>query len=79
MTVDEYYNKLCKDVFKYVIDMRKKQPELAILELIYQYALINNLELELVGDAIYDNEEFKSMIASECKIKSRNDVVLEEW
>lgn len=79
MTVDEYYNKLCKDVFKYVIDMRKKQPELAILELIYQYALINNLELELVGDAIYDNEEFKSMIASECKIKSRNDIVLEEW
>lgn len=79
MTVDEYYNKLCKDVFKYVIDMRKKQPDLAILELIYQYALINNLELELVGDAIYDNEEFKSMIASECKIKSRNDIVLEEW
>lgn len=77
---EEYYEQLSKEIIEYVITMRKKFPETKILDLIHNYAWKHNLEIELVGDVLYDNEEFKSMIMCDSKpYFSRKNNTVDDW
>lgn len=80
MGVDDYYFELNSDVIKYVVESIRSHPELTIVELVCEYAFKNNIDIEVIGDAIRDNDEFMSMIAREVRpIYARRNIAVDEW
>ena len=64
------------DIIKYVINNKKN--DVTVLELLCEYAFKNDLEYELVGDAVMDDECIKNVIANEVKLNNRI-VKVDEW
>lgn len=71
------YSQLHDDIIKYVINNKKNG--VTVLELLCEYAFKNDLEYELVGDAVMEDECIKNVIANEVKLNNRVAKVDEWW
>ena len=67
-SVDSEYVQIVHDVLQYICNVRSSgKSKIPILDLIYQYCLINNLDPVKVGDAIHDDVYLTDIIMDECK------------
>ena len=80
---NEGYPFLVNDVLKYIeeIKISDNYENESLIEIIVQYSLNNKIDIRLIGDAISEDEYFKSFIKSDCEFRGSMDVVSNfmEW
>jgi hypothetical protein len=82
--MERYYSFLIADIMVFIDKIKKldTKKENGLLDIIYEYCLKNDIEVELMGDAIASDVYFKSFIQKDCEdrniIKS-NNTPIEEW
>jgi hypothetical protein len=67
MNVESQYNKLVSRVLEYIIEIKGKDAEMSLIGIIEEFCFKNNLEPQLVGDAISSNHYLKKFIEDDCK------------
>lgn len=67
---------LVQDVLKYIIDEKKNNSELSLIDLIYSYCVKKNYNPIMVGEAISDDYYFKTLIANDITAVNVAD---EDW
>lgn len=66
--VEQYYPKIVNLVLKYIVEVRKNKKEFnSLLDIIYDFCMKNDIDVEIVGDAIRSDLEFSEYIAHECE------------
>lgn len=80
---EEEYPFLVNEVMQHINNIKKDDPTAALLDIIYDYCFKNDLEVELVGDAIASDVYFKSFIEKDCQMRNiiQSDISqsLNEW
>ena len=79
---EEEYPFLVNEVMKHIELVKKKDPSAALLDIIYDFAFRNDIEPELVGDAISADVYFKSFIQKDCemhRILQSDNPTMGEW
>lgn len=59
------YPEIVNDLLKYLVSVKPTDKESSILDLILEYSIKTNIELELLGDAISTDDRVKNLIAKE--------------
>ena len=59
------YPEIVNDLLKYLVSVKPTDKEYSILDLILEYSIKTNMELELLGDAISTDDRVKNLIAKE--------------
>lgn len=59
------YPEIVNDLLKYLVSVKPTDKESSILDLILEYSIKTNMELELLGDAISTDDRVKNLIAKE--------------
>jgi hypothetical protein len=81
-TEDEYPF-LVNEVMKHISAIKKDDPTIALLDIIYDYCFKNGIAVELVGDAIASDVYFKSFIEKDCQLHrilpGLEEQSLDEW
>ena len=77
--IEKRYEELINNVIKYITTMKSKygSDKISAFDLVYDYAFKNDIEVEELGDAIYDNEELKKLI--ECDLPKRKSNRVDDW
>lgn len=71
-SLDLEYSKIIKNVLDYIRLKRLAKNSDSILDLIFSFAFENNLDLELVGDAISQDINFKELIQKDMNFEKHN-------
>lgn len=74
--IDLYYSRLSKNALKYVISEKLKDKTIPIVELLTTWCFMNDIEYEVMGDAIFQDPYFKEIINIEIN-GTKNE--LEDW
>ncbi len=64
---DEEYSILVLSVIKHIEQVKTKDSDISLIDIIYDYCFKNNVEPEMVGDAISNDIYFKSFISKDCE------------
>lgn len=76
---DIEYAKLTKDILNYIIAIRTEEPDMKLMDIIFSYCFKNDLDVELVGDAISQDQQFKELIEMDINANKKKDVDLDDW
>lgn len=81
---EDQYPFLVNDIIAYIDEIKKKEKNSALIDIIMDYAFKNGIDVEAVGDAISGDVYFKSFIEKDCQLRrifrSPNDQArLDEW
>ena len=71
-------NKEIKKVFEYVLNVKKKDSNVSVVEAITNYCFDNDIEIEYIGSLIYNCEWFKNFVCDDCKFFD-NENRLDDW
>lgn len=79
---EEQYPFLVNEIMKHIEEIKKDDPDIALIDIIFDYAFRNGIDVELVGDAISTDVYFKSFIEKDCELhrifKSDNNQ-MQDW
>jgi hypothetical protein len=64
----EDYPFLVNEIMQHIEHVKKQDPGAALLDIIFDFSFRNNLDVELVGDAINADVYFKSFIHKDCEL-----------
>ncbi len=70
---DRYYARVVNDVLNFVLSEKSKNYAMSLVDIITSYCFKNDLEPELVGDAISQDFYFKRLIEQDLKAKTIQD------
>lgn len=74
---DETRNpEILKDLMEYVNNIKSKDRETPILDIIMEYTFKNDYDVDVIGDIISEDPYFKSFVESDCKFRLKET---EEW
>lgn len=79
---EEQYPYIINGVIAHIDEVKKADKNVALIDIIMDYAFKNGIEIEAVGDAIANDVYFKSFIEKDCELHNvfRNkEPHLEEW
>lgn len=62
MKIVEDYPLLMNVLLKYIKEVKTKDNSLSFMDIIMDYSLKNNIELECIGDAISTDDYFKALL-----------------
>jgi len=65
---EEEYPFLVNEVMQHITTIKKSQPELSLIDIIYDFCFKYDMDVELVGDAISCDVYFKSFIEKDCQL-----------
>ncbi len=84
--MDKYYASLTSALLGYIFNIREKHPDEPLVQIITQWCFKNDLDPELVGDAISQDFYFKRYIENDCKAYSEyrldgdfNEFQVDDW
>jgi len=74
------YPYLVNEVMQHIEKIKGEDKEMSLVDIIVDYGLKNNVDIELIGDAISNDVYFKSFIKKDCELHRifRTDQP-EEW
>lgn len=67
---------LVQDVLKFIVEEKKNNSEMTLVDLIYSYCVKNNYNPIMVGEAISEDYYFKTLIANDI---TAVNVANEDW
>jgi len=80
ITIEEQYSILISKIMKHIEMVKKAGSKEALIEIVMDYTAKNNIEIELVGDAINSDVYFKSFIEKDCEFhKILRTETPDEW
>lgn len=84
LDLDKIYPFLVNDVMQYIEAIKQKDRGASIIDIIMDYARHENIDVEIVGDAISSDVYLKSFIEKDCQTHNifrsgHGNVVLGEW
>ena len=65
---EDGYPFIVQAVMKYIDEVKSQGSDAALIDIITDFCFKNNLEVELVGDAISSDVYFKSFIEKDCQL-----------
>ena len=68
------YPVLINTLLKYIINIKEKDKETSIMDLILEFSMRNSLDIELIGDAISTDEYFKNILTKDLEMTNYNSV-----
>ena len=63
------YPVLLSELMIFIEKIKKEDTELALVDIIVEFAFQNGIEVELIGDAISEDNYFKSFIKKDCEFR----------
>jgi hypothetical protein len=79
---EEQYPFLVNEIMKHIEEVKKDDQDIALIDIIFDYAFRNGIDVELVGDAISTDVYFKSFIEKDCelhRIFKTNNNQMQDW
>lgn len=74
------YPVLINSILKYIKYVKDKEKNINLLEIIMDYSIKNNIELEYIGDAISTDNHFKTLFQKDLELyKYFKTEKSEEW
>lgn len=82
--LSENYPFLVNDLLKFIDKVKSEthRVSLGLLEIIEDYANMNDLDIRLVGEAISEDDEFTAYVRKDCEVRGilKSDyVTTEDW
>lgn len=71
---NELYPELINKLLKYIISIKEKDKEISIIDLILEYSMRNDIDIELIGDAISSDAYFKNILEQDLSLNNYNTV-----
>lgn len=65
---EDDYPFIVQEVMKYINEIKATDNEISLVDIIMDFCFKNELEIELVGDAISSDVYFKSFIEKDCQM-----------
>ena len=62
----ETYPFLIMEIMEYIKEVKTKEPQTALVDIIVDFSKKQNIDLELLGDAISEDEYLKLFIEKDC-------------
>lgn len=70
--LEKVYPFLINDLMKYIEIIKesfsKNNKGVSLVDIILEYSLKNDISVELIGDAIFSDEYFKSFVKKDCEL-----------
>ena len=82
MNIDEQYPYLVSDVMEYIEEIKEVERDSSLLDIISDFCFKNDIEVEMIGDAIASDVYFKSFLEKDCelhRIFRTTKKPLDEW
>jgi len=76
------YPIIVKEVMKYIEEIKKTDKTSSLIDIVMDFCIKSELQVELVGDAIANDEYFKSFIEKDCSTNGMLKIhqqEMEEW
>jgi len=82
--IEETYPSLINSLMEYIDKIKKKDRTTPLIDIITDFGMKNDIEMEYIGDAIQNDIYFKSFVEKDCKyhnfILSKNkNKKIDEW
>ena len=68
METDMKYSLIVNELLKYICEMRKREKNMSLFDITYDFCFKNNYDCEEVGDAIRNDVYLSDLILDECKL-----------
>lgn len=65
------YPYLINEIMNFIIKIKKKDPDQSLIDIIYDYSFKNEIDIELIGDAISEDVYFKSFIEKDLQFHTK--------
>lgn len=72
--IENYYPYIVNKVMEHIINLKEHKIKMSIFDMICDFCIKNDIDSEIVGDAIRDNVMFTDYIKLDCKI---NKIIVE--
>lgn len=82
---EEEYPFIVRDIMEYIDEIKSKETggfHAALLDIILDFAFKRGFDIEAVGDAIADDQYFKSFIEKDCELHNiikSDSLQMEDW
>lgn len=78
---EDRYPFMVNDILNYICEIKSNGEEIALIDIIMEYAFKNDINVEAVGDAISSDEYLKSFIEKDCELYRiiRTENQNEDW
>lgn len=80
--IEKAYPLIVKEVMKHIEEVKKTDTESSLFDIILDFCFKNEMQVELVGDAIASDVYFKSFIEKECSTQGllkKRETEMEKW
>lgn len=80
--IEKAYPLIVKEVMKHIEEVKKTDTESSLFNIILDFCFKNEMQVELVGDAIASDVYFKSFIEKECSTQGllkKRETEMEKW
>ena len=79
----ETYPFLIMEVMEYIKEVKTKDPKMSLVDIIIDFSKKQNIDLELLGDAISEDEYLKLFIEKDCVhhdiFRKPKELTADEW
>ena len=75
------YNILIRDIINFINDIKEKDHELSLVDIILEFCFKYDVDIELIGDAISTDAYFKSFIEKDCELHKifKSNITSLDW
>ena len=82
--IEKIYPSIISDLMNYIETIKSRDKNSALIDIIADYSIKNDIDVEVVGDAIKNDVYFKSFIEKDCKhhkllIAEENEKEMDTW
>ncbi len=80
-TIESEYPSILNKLLKYIVNIKEKDKDICILDIVLEYCMKEGQELELIGDVISTDEYLKKCIDYDLNKHhySKSNIILEDW
>jgi hypothetical protein len=78
---EDQYPYLINDIIKYIDQIKKRDKNAVLIDIILDYTFKKGIDIAAIGDAITSDEYFKSFIEKDCEVRNilKHKAVDDAW
>lgn len=74
--IGQQYPELISEIMKFILRVKKEDPSQSLIDIIHEYSFKNEIDIELIGDAISEDVYFKSFIEKDLQFHTKTN---DDW
>jgi hypothetical protein len=66
--IGAHYKEIVQEIIEYINKIKLREKNVPLIDIIMDFAFNMGIDVEVIGDAIYEDSHFKSFIEKDCQL-----------